>query len=201
MPVLADDTAEETETFSVTVSVPTNAGLADATAPGTIINRAGTVPPELSLELSSLQVTGGGTMYPKFAPDIHHYALTCKNSATLHVRAQARRTSAGPTLLRADENQNVVAATDMLNASVTGQGFSDFGGGVDVLDNGHWVIARGRPGGHPVGEQELISISEVDPATGTSMFEMNLSKAPYMGATYRVYREPEANINIPLNLP
>ena len=70
-----------------------------------------------------------------------------------------------------------------------------------MLDNGHWVIAWGRPGGYTVGVRELISISEVDPATGTSVFEMNLSKAPYVAASYRVYRVPESDIDIPLNVP
>ena len=96
--ILADSAVEDTETFTVMLSGPAGAGLADATATGTIVDRDVTVP----LELSSLQVTGGGSMYPAFAPDTYHYALACSNSTTLQVRAQARRASAQLTLLRAD---------------------------------------------------------------------------------------------------
>ena len=82
-----------------------------------------------------------------------------------------------------------------------GQGFADFAGSVTVLDNGHWVISWGRTDSHTVSVEELISISEVDPATGTSVFEMNMSKSPYFVQSYRVYREREADMPIPLYLP
>ena len=129
--VLTDDTAEDDETFTVTLSGATNAGLANAAATGTIVDQAstGTVPssagpespasPAAPLELSSLQVSGAGSMYPAFDPDIHHYAMTCSDPSTLQVEAEARRPGVRPTLLRADATRNVVAATESLSASVT----------------------------------------------------------------------------------
>ena len=73
----------------------------------------------LSLELSSLLVTGGAAeMYPAFAAGTHHYALTCASSTTLQVTAQAVRANARLTLLRADTTRNAVA-TGILTASIT----------------------------------------------------------------------------------
>ena len=112
--ILADSADEEAETFTVTLSNPTGAALSDATATGTIIDHVDT----LSLELSSLQVTGAGSMYPAFAADTYHYALTCTSSTTLQVSAQALRTNAQLTLLRARHHLNVVA-TGTLTASIT----------------------------------------------------------------------------------
>jgi hypothetical protein len=68
-------------------------------------------------------------------------------------------------------------------------------------DNGHWLIDWGRNDAATVSVDRLISISEVDPATGTSVFEMNLSKGRHVSASYRTYRVPESAIEIPLNLP
>ena len=74
-----------------------------------------TEPPPL--ELASLQVSGGGTMYPAFAPGVRHYAVTCADLSTLQVTARASRTAARLTLLRADEDDNQ-AATGSLDAQV-----------------------------------------------------------------------------------
>ena len=69
---------------------------------------------ELSpLELASLQVTGGGTMYPDFDADTRHYALTCEDSTTLRVAARARRSGARLTLLRADPGDNHESTTNL----------------------------------------------------------------------------------------
>ena len=70
------------------------------------------------LELGSLQVTGGGTMYPAFDAAIRHYALTCASSTTLQVTAQAQRADAKLTLLRADTADNEVSKGS-LDAQVT----------------------------------------------------------------------------------
>ena len=124
VPVLADDLREGDETLGVTLSGPTGAGLADATATGTIINDGGEL-----LELASLQVTGGGSMYPEFEPDTYHYALSCSASVTLQVDAQARRASAELTLLRADESHNVTAISGTLSTTIT-------------VDDDHDVVLR-----------------------------------------------------------
>ena len=120
--ILADSDAEGEETFTVTLSGPTNAVVAAGTATGTIADQESTTPPVVTpapLELSSLQVTGGGSMYPAFDPGTYHYALTCSDSATLQVQAQASGATIRPTLLRADETRNVVATTATLTAGVT----------------------------------------------------------------------------------
>ena len=81
-----------------------------------------------------------------------------------------------------------------------GHGYADFGGAVRELDNGNWLITWGRTGGHTVSVDQLISISEVKP-DGTTVFEMNMSKAPHFVHSYRAYLEPEADVTIPWNLP
>ncbi len=107
--VVADDTLDEDdrETFTVTLSAPANATLEASTRSATGTIEDDDEPPPLLL--TSLQVTGGGTMYPAFDSGIHHYALTCANSATLQVTAGAGRDGATLTLLRADPADNQVA--------------------------------------------------------------------------------------------
>ena len=90
VPIANDQTGEDTETFTVTLSNPSSAELDVALATGTIADD-GDIPP---LELASLQVTGGESeMYPAFAADVYHYALTCDNSV-LQVTATAKRSAA-----------------------------------------------------------------------------------------------------------
>ena len=79
-----------------------------------------TVEQQIEVRLrASLEVTGGGTMYPPFDADILHYALTCSGSSTLGVAAQTERAGAQLTLLRADAADNEASTTGTLNASVT----------------------------------------------------------------------------------
>ena len=67
-----------------------------------------TEPPPL--ELGSLQVTGGGAMYPAFDGGVNHYAVSCEDpSTTLDVTAQALRAGARVTSLRASEDDNQVS--------------------------------------------------------------------------------------------
>ena len=117
VPVVDDQTSEETETFTVTLHDARGATLTDATATGTITDND---EPE-ELELSSLQVIAIGplslTMYPAFDPDIHHYALPCTSPATLQVTAVAKRSGATLTLLREDSDNNQTA-TGSLHADV-----------------------------------------------------------------------------------
>ena len=77
-----------------------------------------------------------------------------------------------------------------------GHGYSIQAGGVTVLDNGHWLITWGVTAGATVAAQELLTISEVDPATGTALLEMTGE-----ALTYRVYRERESDLRLPLRLP
>ena len=142
--ILDDTTAEETETFTVTLSNPAGATLADARADGMISDdgdstTADRPDPPVTVgstrpELSSLAVTGGGTMYPAFDAGTLHYALTCNNSPTLTVAAATGRDGAQLTLLRADTANNTVSTAGSLNASVTVDGDHDVA--IEVTDNG-----------------------------------------------------------------
>ena len=69
-------------------------------------------------ELGSLQVTGGGTMYPDFAGGVHHYGVTCADGATLQVTAQALSSAAQVTLLRADPDDDQVSLNGNLDVAV-----------------------------------------------------------------------------------
>ncbi len=78
-----------------------------------------------------------------------------------------------------------------------GYGYSE--GGVTVLDNGHWLISWGAlRSSVAVRADRMIAVSEVDPDTNESVFKVNISRPGY---TYRAYRYPESDVQIPLNLP
>ncbi len=82
-------------------------------------------------------------------------------------------------------------------------GYTPWWGGVTVLDNGNWLIAWRNDRGYDESlgiEERAIAISEVD-ATGTEVFRLNAYSGNTFCTTYRAYREPEAEIDIPLNLP
>ena len=90
--------------------------------------------PSGPLALSSLAVTGGGSMYPAFAADTLHYALTCDGSRTLGVTARTGRASARLTLRRADSSLNAASTTGVLTASVPVGGNHDVA--IEVSDGG-----------------------------------------------------------------
>ena len=84
-------------------------------ATGTIVDSAN----PSALELSTLQVTGGtGAMYPEFSPDTLHYALTCNNSTTLEVSAEAAPSGAVVTLLRANSDDNQASTGSLQDVPV-----------------------------------------------------------------------------------
>ena len=81
-------------------------------------------------------------------------------------------------------------------------GYTDTRGGVTVLDNNtRWLIAWGQTRGRSVPLSENVAVSEVDPATNTALFKLHMSKRGVAANTYRAYREREADVSIPLNLP
>jgi len=156
VPILDDGTGEETEAFTVTLGSPTGATLSDAAATGTIADDDGSTTTDpvgpgdsTPLELSSLQVTGGGTMYPPFDADTMHYALTCDGSPTLGVTAATERAGAHLTLLRADAADNEVSTTGSLSASVTVGGDHDVA--IAVSDDGdtRTYVVHCLPGSFP----------------------------------------------------
>ena len=81
------------------------------------------------------------------------------------------------------------------------QGYAHFHGGVSVLDNGRWLITWGTRRKVQVTADKRVAISEVEPGTGDVLLEMSMSVDSSPVSTYRVHREPEAEIEIPLSLP
>ena len=82
-------------------------------------------------------------------------------------------------------------------------GHAPFTGSVDVLDNGHWLINWGylREADSSLSVEEYsIAISEVD-AAGTELLQVKAWAGGDRYSTFRAYRESEADVEIPLNLP
>ena len=82
-------------------------------------------------------------------------------------------------------------------------GYAPFTGSVDILENGHWLISWGwltEADSSLSVEDYSIAISEVD-ASGTELLQVKTWAGPSRYSTFRVYRESEADVEIPLNLP
>ena len=96
-----------------------------------------------------------------------------------------------------------VAACQIVQAikQPEGHGYSDVAGSVTVLERNRWLIAWGRQNDVTANLADVPSIVEVDPSTGTTYLELHLSKSGTLAWSYRVYRVPESQITIPLNLP
>ena len=87
-----------------------------------------------------------------------------------------------------------------------GQGYFPYRGGVHVLEDFsgslHWLISwGGNATGRTVALDKTIAVSEVNPETGTVHLEVNMYKGSRDAWSYRVYRVPESELSIPLNLP
>ena len=85
-------------------------------------------------------------------------------------------------------------------------GYFRYRGGVHVLEDFggsvHWLIGWGSSAtGRKVALEETIAVSEVDPVSGTAHLEINMRTASEDAWTYRAYRIPESEVDIPLNLP
>ena len=101
-----------------------------------------------------------------------------------------------------DVSSGTAAAYVREFALLPSQGATDHWGGVTVLSNGHWLVTWGvRSMPLATDRAATIAVSEYDPATGTALFHLHMSRDGLDVATYRVYREPEADVSIPLNLP
>ena len=82
-------------------------------------------------------------------------------------------------------------------------GYAPFTGSVDILENGHWLISWGwltEADSSLSVEDYSIAISEVD-ASGTELLQVKAWADGYRYSTFRAYRESEADVEIPLNLP
>jgi len=72
-------------------------------------------------------------------------------------------------------------------------GFATSGGGVTTLPNGNWLVTWGNNG-------PKIAVSEIDPR-GNEILRLRMTKDDEQYGTGRVYREPEGDLRIPVNLP
>ena len=164
--ILDDTTVEATEIFTVSLSSPVGATLADASADGVITDDDGsttdddgstTTDPPITVdttlpELSFLTVTGGSTLVPEFDAGTLHYALTCDSAPDLTgvtVEAKTERDGAQLTLLRADPADNAVSTTGTLNASVTVDGDHDVAIEVSDGDNATTYVVHCLPAAFP----------------------------------------------------
>ncbi len=82
-------------------------------------------------------------------------------------------------------------------------GYAPFTGSVDILENGNWLFTWGyllyEDPGLSVQERS-IALSEVD-SSGVELLRVNAWSGSDRYVTFRAYREPEADLEIPLNLP
>jgi hypothetical protein len=83
------------------------------------------------------------------------------------------------------------------------QGYIGTEGGVTVMENGRWLISWGRrrPATASVPSTERTAVTEVDPADNTVHMQLYMRMNGMEAFTYRAYRIPEADVEIPLNLP
>jgi hypothetical protein len=81
-----------------------------------------------------------------------------------------------------------------------GHGYSYIRGSVRELDNGNWLIAWGDFASPTRSADRQIRVSEVDPGSGTAVFELAIYRSSSR-VTYRAYRQSEADLDLPLNLP
>ena len=166
VPIAHDQNSEQTETFTVTLTVsdPERATLSRATATGTITDQD-PLPP---LELESLQVAvqplGPLAMYPAFDADIHHYTLTCA-ATTLQVTAAAKRSGASLTLLRAnpDDNHRAVGRLDV-QVSVTE--LQDIA--IELSDRGETTMYTVHC--HPIDFWDVKILKKLDGVSGGLLF-------------------------------
>ena len=76
-------------------------------------------------------------------------------------------------------------------------------GSVRELNTLNWLIAWGDVTRPTIPVTERVVVSEVDPATGSAVFELNILRLAQQkeAVTYRAYRYSEADLPLPLNLP
>ena len=97
-----------------------------------------TIPePLAALELSALEVTGGGTMHPPFDGGVRHYGVRCSDGVTLAVAAESLRSGAQLTLLRDNPDDNVTS-TGNLGAQVEVENEHDIA--IELSDDGETAL-------------------------------------------------------------
>ena len=83
-------------------------------------------------------------------------------------------------------------------------GWAPFTGSVDILDNGHWLFTWGyllyETDPSLSQEERSIALSETD-SSGAELLRVNAWAGTDRYMSFRAYRESEADVEIPLNLP
>ena len=118
-----------------------------------------------ALGLTSLQVTGGGSMYPAFAAEIHHYALTCDSSIAVRITAEAANSSAQLTLLRDDPDANHTS-TGTLDVTLNAANDHDFVIEVSDTEGTQTFVVHCLPPDFP----DIRILSRTDAATDGLLF-------------------------------
>ena len=152
-----DDEVEAEEAFTVTLSNPRHAAVSAATARGTITSDDFDMP----LRLASLEVTGAGTMYPAFAQDTFHYAMTCADSTDLKVSAKRLRDTTRLTLLRADKAEQQTLRGDLDKAAVRADKNDDIAVELSDTDGSETYVVHCLPA-------EFPDIVVIEKTTGVS---------------------------------
>ena len=137
----------------------------------------------------------------------HHATLTESNTVVLfdngvHCLGPRKNEYAFTRVVEYDISSGTAAVFRRHYVRPRKQGYSNAGGGVDVLDSGHWLISWTSPYLQGVRREEAVVVSEVDPATGRVHLSLNLMNLPDgLAESYRAYRESEADLMLPRNLP
>ena len=143
--VVDDDEVEAEETFTVTLNNPRHAEVGAATATGTITSDDFDTP----LRLTSLEVTGAGSMYPAFDQDTFHYAMTCADATDVEISAERQRDTTRLTLLRADKAAQQTLTGDLDKAALRVDENDDIAVQLDDADGTETYVVHCLSSGFP----------------------------------------------------
>lgn len=141
----------------------------------------------------------------------HHVTLTSSETVVMYdngVQCIGTRKNSAPfsRAVEYDISSGTHAVYKREYRAPDGQGYFPYRGGVHVLDafggKVHWLINWGGSASDRTATVDnTIAVSEVDPDTGTAHMEVTMFKDSLDAWSYRVYRVPEAALDLPLNLP
>jgi len=171
----------------------------------------GTAPPvDSDAEFLELVEHADASVVEEFCGQ-HHVSLTSSDTVVMFdngVQCIGRRKNTSPfsRAVEYDISSGTHAAYLREYRLPAAHGHFPYRGGVHVLEDFggsvHWLISWGGGAeGRTVKLDKTIAVSEVDPATGTAHLELNLRKGSQDAWSYRAYRIPESEVDIPLHLP
>ena len=169
----------------------------------------GTAPPEDS-DTEFLEMVDDADAVEEFCGP-HHVTLTSSNTVVLYdngVQCIGPRKGTSPfsRAVEYDISSGTQAEFKREYQPRAGQGYFPYRGGVHVLEEFsgslHWLISwGGNATGRTVALDKTIAVTEVNPETGTVHLEVNMYKGSLDAWSYRVYRVPESELSLSLNLP